>query len=147
MYLERKLDTSFYYWVKDKFSSYPSVNVVDDFPHEEFSLPAIAIVSKTITEEDFELGNRSGLQEWVWYVEIFANTKTQRDEFCYRIFNELKDGIPVYNYDEGFETPSRIGTLKATQKRIDFIQIFPELTENLYYRATVTVVAEYDQKS
>lgn len=96
-----------------------------------------------------ELGNRKLVKERIWAIDIFAVNKSQRDEFAYKIFNELDDGVPVYNYNEGFPeqgiTPSRLGTLIPLIRRIKNIPVDPDLVVELYYRAEVILTATYDQ--
>jgi len=59
----------------------------------------------------------------------------------------LKDGIPVYNYDQGFPpsvSPTRIGTLVVISKSYDPIRVSADVVEKLYYRATISMVAQND---
>lgn len=147
MYLERKEDLSVYYWLINKFSDAPYIKIEDGFPQGDLVLPTVAVEAGRIDVQEYELGNRDGLRVRRWYLDIYAVNKSQRDEFGYRLLNELKDGIPVYNYDEGFPpsvSPSRIGILVVEAKTYDPIRVNSLVTTSLYYRATVSFVAHDD---
>lgn len=147
MYLEKKEDLSFYYFVQNSFSAYPDIKIVYGFPKDTLTLPSISVYSKKLTLQNFELGNRSGLRLRRYIIDIFANTDTQRDEFGYKILNELDNGVLVYDYDVGFPpsvTPPVIEHLNMESRTMDIIDIRPELVDKLYYRATLTIVAKND---
>jgi hypothetical protein len=147
MYISRKEDLSIFYWLQDKFSAYLSmVKIVDGFPMENLTIPTISVDAKTINAVDYQLGDLEGYRRRVFQIDIFAKNKAQRDEFAYKIFEELAGNIPVYDYDQGFPPISvpRIGTLVTLERRLDIIQIFPELVENLYYRSSILFIARND---
>lgn len=124
------------------------ITIVDGFPEGDLVLPTIAVEAGKIDVVEFEMGNRVGLRVRRWYIDIYANNKSQRDEFGYRLLDVLKDGIPVYNYDEGFPptvTPSNIGHLQVLSKSYNPIKISADVVEKLYYRATVSMVAQNDK--
>jgi hypothetical protein len=121
---------------------------VDGFPTSDLVPPTVAVEAGKVDVQQYELGNRDGLRMRTWYIDIFANNKSQRDEFGYRLLNVLKNGIPVYNYDEGFPpafTPSKVGVLQIIGKSYNPVRIAQTQDANakIYYRATVTIVA-YD---
>jgi hypothetical protein len=148
LYNERKEDLSVYYFLIDKFSSAPFVTVADGFPESDLKLPTVAIEAGKIDVVEFEMGNRDGIRVRRWYIDIYAKNKSQRDEFGYLLLDALKDGIPVYNYDEGFPpsvVPSRAGTLTVISKSYIPIKISADVVEKLYYRATVSFVAQNDK--
>lgn len=148
MLLERKQDLSVYYFIKDLFSGYPTVKIVDGFPVENLTIPTISVEAEVVNILPGELGNRHGIVFRVWYVEIFAENKSQRDEIGYTIIHALENNIPVYDYDQGFPpsvTPARLGGLVPEDIKMEIIKVFPQLVEKLYYRATVSFVAYYDQ--
>jgi len=147
MYLERKEDLSVYYFLKTYFPE-SFINVVDGFPEGDLVLPTVAVEAGKIDVVEFELGNRDGLRVRKWYIDIYAKNKSQRDEFGYRLLDVLKDGIPVYNYDEGFPpsvSPTRAGTLQVLSKSYNPVRISADVVENLYYRATISFVAQDDK--
>ncbi len=147
MYYERKSDLSLYYLMQTTFSG-TGVNVVDGFPEQVLTLPTVAVDVSDLAIDEFELGNREGQRTATWNVDIFAINKSQRDEIGYKIINELKNGITVYNYDEGFppeNNPSKIGHYNVVSRRLRIINILPELVEKMYYRATVRIVAINDE--
>lgn len=146
MYLERLEDISVYHFLKEVFTDSPHITIEDGFPEKDLVLPTVAVEAGRIDVKEFELGNRDGLRIRRWYIDIFALNKSQRDDFGYRLLNELKNGIPVYNYNEGFPptaTPTKIGNLVVTAKSYEPIMVVADVSETLYYRATVTMVA-YD---
>jgi hypothetical protein len=144
MYKERKEDLSVYYFLKAIFPE-PMITKVDGFPEGDLKLPTVAVEGGKIDVVEYEMGNRDGLRVRRWYIDIYAVNKSQRDEFGYRLLDALKDGVPVYNYDEGFPpsvAPSRAGTLTVISKSFNPVRISADVVEKLYYRATVTFVAE-----
>lgn len=147
MYLERLEDLSIFYFLKNEFSSNSFITVVDGFPEGDLSLPTVAIEAGRIDVQPYEMGNRDGLRVRRWYIDIYAKNKSQRDEIGYRLLNELKNGISVYNYNEGFPpsvSPTKIGVLQVLAKSYNPIKIDADVVEKLYYRATLSVVAQND---
>ncbi len=143
-----KKDRSVYYWLVDMFSTYPAINIVDGFPVENLVIPTVSIESKTLTPVPWEIGNRERSVIRVWFIDVFAANKNQRDELGYRIIDGLENSIPVYDYDEGFPptvSPTRIGALITKEIRMDIIKIMPQLVEKMYYRCTISFVTEYNQ--
>ncbi len=149
MYQERLEDLSVVYWLKDKFSSAGFVTIVDAFPDELLTLPTISVEWDTIEGFEWELGNRKVMKERVYYVDIFAKNKSQRDEFAYKIFNDLDDGITIYDYNEGFPeqgaTPSELGCFIIKNRKAKNIEVDSDLVDELYYRAAVIFTATYDK--
>lgn len=149
MYQERLEDLSVHYWLKDKFSPYPFVSIEDGFPEKLLTLPTVSSEWDDIDSYQLELGNRQVVKERVWYIDIFAKNKSQRDEFAYKVFNDLDDGIPVYDYNEGFPeqgiAPTRLGCLQILDRKVRRVGIVPELTDELYFRAVVIFTARYDK--
>jgi hypothetical protein len=148
MLTERLEDLSVYYWLKASFPTIAYLNIVDGFPEGDLVLPTIAVEAGKIDVIDYELGNRVGLRVRRWYIDIYAMNKSQRDEFGYTLLDVLKDGIPVYNYNEGFPpttTPTRVGTLQVLSKSYNPIRISEKVVQKLYYRATITFVAQNDK--
>jgi hypothetical protein len=154
MFAERKEDLSIYYWLQEKFSGdYAGVKIVDGFPEEILATPSVSIEWDTIKGLDHELGNRKVLKERIWYLDIFANNKSQRDDIAYKIFNDLDNGIPVLDYDQGFPpetTPEKLGSLLPVEREIRNLHSYLEqdlsnLSEKLYYRAVVIFTAVFDK--
>lgn len=146
MFLDRKQELSIYYWIKDLFETYPNVNVVDEYPDLVLDLPTVAIESSYIDVRPFELGERQGKEVRLWFINIFASNKAQRGEFASLIKEQLKEGIAVFDYDEGFPpavTPTRIGTLITSSIIAEPVRIFPELVEKLYWRMSIRFITEY----
>jgi hypothetical protein len=148
MYLERKEDLAILYWLKEKFIDTPFVNVVDGFPYENLTIPTISVEAKTVNVSPLELGNRQGILFRVWYIDVFAKNKTQRDEFAYKILHDLENTILVYDYDEGFPPdviPSVIGGLIPENIRLEIVKVMPQLVEKMHYRAQISFVATNNQ--
>ena len=147
MDLERKKDLSLYYYIKEMFSDTSFITIVDGYPEELLTLPTIAIEADTLRSLSFELGNRHGSPRRIWFIDVFGNTKSQRDEIGYKIVYDLEEGIPVYNYDEGFPptvTPTQIGMLVPYDYiEMKIVKVLPELVSKLYWRATISFVADY----
>jgi hypothetical protein len=145
IYLEKKEELSLVYFLKGLF---PTIKVVDEFPDSILSLPTISVDWDDLTGYQIELGNRHLAQERTWYIDIFCETKEKRKDFAYKIFNELQEGVPVYDYDMGFPpgvSPTQLGSLVPLSLRIRKINPIPELIDELYWRATIILVATYDK--
>jgi len=143
MQLQRLFDLSIYYWLKDTVSS--EVTVEDGFPTKELVLPTVSITSLDITGKPFELGGCE-MDTQFWRVDVFAVNKAQRDALAYIVYKALEQGIPVYNYDEGFPpsiSPTQIGTLIVSKRVSKPIHVFPDLVEKLYWRSSVTFFTYY----
>jgi len=148
MYVERLEDLSVYYHINDQFSDVSYVIVEDSFPETVMQVPTIAIDAGTLDHELFEMGNRTPLRLRKWYIDVFAKTKSQRDDFCYRILNSLDSGINVYDYDEGFPPdvdPTKIGHLALIKKSFLPIPVMIEENQKKYYRGQVIIITENDQ--
>lgn len=145
MDIERKKDLSIYYWLQDLFSDVSYVNIEDGFPTGELEIPTVAVEGGVINLKPHELGNRNRIFKRLWFIDIFATNKSQRDELSYRILRALENVIPVYDYDEGFPppTPTQLGVLDTLSISGVPIKIFPEMTQKLYYRFNISFTAEY----
>jgi hypothetical protein len=146
MHILKKQDVSIYYWLTELFNDAPFIKVVDGFPTEDLSLPTIALENEFIEARVFELGNRQRIHPRIFFIDIFAADKSQRDEYAYRIVDALEENIPVYDYDEGFPNdvaPAKIGTLEVDEITIKIIKVIPGLTEKLFYRSVVQFSAVY----
>jgi len=149
MYIERKQDLSVYYLIKATFTPLnPSITIVDEFPTGELALPTISIENSTYRVKPLELGNRMGIDIRKWNINIFADNKSQRDDYGYLIKNTVQNGIAVYDYDEGFPpdvSPTQIGAMHILELSVSPIRIFPQLVSKLYWRGQVKLVAQYNQ--
>jgi len=112
MEIERLQDLSLYYYIKDLFSATPSITIVDGYPTGDLVLPSIAVESEDIRPISYEMGNRYFKDQRLWSIDVFGMNKTQRDSMAYRIKNSVPNGIPVYDYNQGFPpaiTPTILG--------------------------------------
>jgi hypothetical protein len=147
LYRERKELLSANYWLQNLFLDAPFVNIKMGFPDQNLSLPTVSVEWETIDSSPFELGNKTQVKEVKYSFDVFAKDTDQRNEFIFRVFNELDMGIPVYDYDEGFPpdvSPTRLGCLIPLRKYAKNIPVLPQLTKELYFRASITVVMTYD---
>lgn len=146
-YIETRQDLSVYYWLVGLFSDAPFVKVVDGFPEDEFTIPTIALELEDIDTYRLELGSREFGKIRRWYIDIFAMSKSQRDEFAFRILHALDEKIPVYDYDLGFPPTvvPKIGVIDPQEVSVKIIKVLPELTESMYYRSVVYLTALYEE--
>lgn len=148
MFIERLEDLSVFYFLKDGvFSGYDFIKITDEYPDTNLTLPTVSVENGRIDVKDYQLGDRDGLRVRRWDIDIFAKNKSQRDDFGYKLLNDLKNGIPVYNYNEGFppsSTPTKVGVLQVISKTYIPIKVNSGISELLYYRATVSFVAQDD---
>jgi len=149
MQIERLQDLSMYYYIRQIMDDIGAsfVNVVDDYPDENLTLPTISIVGSDITTRPFELGNRKGHDVRIWFIEIFATNKSQRDDYAYLIKNKLMLGVPVYDYNEGFPppTPTQLGSMSCDEISTKPIKVFAELVSTVYWRRQIKVIAYYNK--
>lgn len=147
MILDTKQNLSLYYYVKEILSGYPTINVTDDYPNAELILPSVSVVDNDISSKPLELGNRHGIRNRLWDIEVYGANKNQRNEITYVLLENLEHNIPVYDYDYGFPPSGapQIGvlsiksnTLVATPSRV-----FPDITERLYWRTSIKFITEY----
>lgn len=146
MHIERKKDLSIYHWLVDLFSDASYVNIEDSFPVRNLEIPTVAVKGGTIKPTLLEMGNRNRVFKRIWFIEVFAANKSQRDDFSYRVLTALQNPISVHDYDEGFPftvAPTKLGVLDILDITGVPIQIFPEMTEKLYYRFSISFTAEY----
>ncbi len=145
MEVGRLQDLSMIYWLKDLVAS-TFIQVVDGFPSTKLIIPSISIEWNELDAIDYELGNREGLMEREYYIDVYAQSKSQRDELIYMIHSALKNPILIYDYNEGFPpsvTPSQIGCLLPIRRTARNIPVLAELVPEMYYRATVNYMAAY----
>jgi hypothetical protein len=128
------------------FSGTSFIEVVDGFPVEGLVIPCIAVEAKRIDTAKFEMGNRNRVQIRAWYIDVFAQNKSQRDEIGYTILNALEDCIPVYDYDAGFPPTvvTKLGCLNVEDLRMDIVRVMPNLVDKLYWRSSISFTAIYN---
>jgi hypothetical protein len=148
MNLDIKQNLSVYYYIRDTLSGYPSVHITDDYPDTELVLPSVSVIGDDKFSRPLELGNRHGIKNRMWNIEILGANKNQRDELAAIIYENVEDYIPVYDYDVGFPPTvvPQIGTLKIKPNTLIStpIRIFPDLVERLYWRESIKFMTEYE---
>lgn len=149
VHLYRNIERSVYFWLKDIFSTAPFVNIVDAFPSELLKLPTIAVEVLAYELEPLEMGTRQLNDRNIHFtVEIFAETKTQRDDYAYLIMDNLEERIPVYDFNYGFPptaSPPQIGVLLPYNIKYTPIKVFPELTDKMYWRGQIYFFVNYEE--
>ena len=147
MLIYRLEDLSVKYFVEDIFRDVPFITIVDSFPDQILQVPTVSIEAGRLKEELFEIGNRDRVRIRRWYIDIFAKSIPQRDDMAYRLMDESKDGINIYDYNEGFPpsvSPTKIGHMDIMGIAYEPIPVFLEEHENKYYRGQVTLVSQND---
>jgi hypothetical protein len=148
MLIYRLEDLSVYHFIKDMFQDVASfVRIEDSFPDKILSIPTISVDAGKLKEEPFELGNRDLIRIRTWYIDIFAKNKSQRDDFGYRLLDQSKNGITIYDYNEGFPPnvfPSRIGHMAVIAKSYEPVPVMLDEVEQLYFRGQVIFVTQND---
>lgn len=140
-------DLSIFYFIKNMFSDASHIEIVDSFPESILTIPTISIDAGKLKEELFELGDRNKIRIRTWYLDIFAKNKSQRDDFGYRILDQTKNGINIYDYNEGFPpdiTPSKIGHMDILSISYEPIPVMLDESEKLYFRGQVILVTQND---
>lgn len=147
MLVYRLEDLSMFFFIKNMFSDNLSIKIVDSFPEKGLTIPTISVDTGKLKEESYELGSRDKVRVRVWYIDIFAVNKSQRDDFGYRILNQSKNGINVYDYNEGFPpsvTPTRIEHLEVLNISYEPIPVMLDEAQPKYFRGQVILVTQND---
>jgi len=121
------------------------VNVEDGFPNTSLELPTVSVTQLDITGLPFELGG-SERDMLFWRIDTFGGTKTQRDSLASLVYRSIECNIDVYDYDEGFPpavSPTKIGTLLVTKRKLRPVHTFEQLVDKLYWRSSVTFFTKY----
>lgn len=144
---ERLEDLSVYYFVSNLFSGTPSIKVVDGFPESILTVPTISVEAGRLNSNLFEMGNKKRLLDRSWYIDVFAQNKSQRDDIGYLLLHALEDCIPVYDYNLGFPPVSvtQLGCLEVGTLRMDIVRIMPQFVDKLYYRSSISLMAKFNQ--
>jgi hypothetical protein len=106
----------------------------------------VSIEAEDIDLEPYEMGNKKLMRFRLWFIDFFATSKAQRDDFAYKLINELENSIPVYDYDVGFPpsvAPPQLGCLLPERIRYRKVPIDPELTGKTYFRGEIYFRALY----
>jgi hypothetical protein len=147
MLIYRLEDLSMFYFIKNMFSSTPFIEIVDSFPEQILTVPTISIDAGKLKEELFELGDRDKVRIRTWYIDIFAKNKSQRDDFGYKILAQTKNGMNIYDYNEGFPpdmAPTKIGHMDVLSISYEPIPVMLDEVEKLYFRGQVILVTQND---
>lgn len=149
MTVYRLEDLSMNYWVKDLFSDFSFITIVNEFPKQILQVPTISVVNGKLIEEFFELGNRdTGVRTRRWFIDIFGSNVSQRDDFAYRVLANTKNGISVRDYNEGFPpsvSPTVINHLSVNSKSYEPLDIPIGENEKLYYRGQIILITTNDK--
>jgi hypothetical protein len=143
----RNEDLSMFFFIKNMFQDVSFIDIEDSFPEKILNVPTISIDAGKLKEELFEIGNRDKVRIRTWYIDIFAKNRSQRDDFGYRILDQSKNGISVYDYNEGFPpdvTPSRVEHMQVLSISYEPIPVMLDEQEKLYFRGQVILVTQND---
>ncbi len=149
MLVYRLEDIAVNYFIKDLFADSSFITIVDRFPQKILTVPTISVVPGKLLEERFELGNRdSGLRTRRWFIDIFAASQSQRDDFAYKILDSSDNGISVYNYNEGFPpdaSPTLVNHLSVITKTYQPIDVILTENEKVHYRGQIILITQNDK--
>ena len=140
-------DLSMFFFIKNMFQDVSFIDIEDSFPEKILTVPTISIDAGMLKEENFEIGNRDKVRIRTWYIDIFAKNRSQRDDFGYRILDQSKNGINVYDYNEGFPpnvTQSKIEHMDVLSISYEPIPVMLDKTEPDYFRGQVILVTQND---
>lgn len=114
---------------------------------DELVLPSVAIESGRIVELPLELGNKDGIKEQIWYIDVFAKSKQQRDDLADLVYENLPVYIPVNDYEQGFPDPQppRMGKLTIVRKERNTMVVPGDLLEKLYWQGRISLVTRYEE--
>lgn len=146
MHLHTKQDLAVTQFLKELFSSAPSVDILDSYPDVPLEIPCIVVDLDNIDTYTREMGTRELGRIRTWYIDIYATSKIQRDEMSYMILDALENKINVYDYDQGFPPTviPKIGVLDPDDIQLKVLKVLPDLTERMYYRAVIIFTAIYE---
>lgn len=151
MNLKRKQHLSLYYWTKNQLPDF--INTIYNFPVRtnepdgKLKIPTVSVVARPTREFPLELGGKNADYR-SWSIDIFAKNEIQRDDLAYLIYDNLEDGIDVFDYDQGFPpeiTPNKIGQMIVESREVEPIIVFPELVKDLYWRSTITFITKFTE--
>jgi hypothetical protein len=147
MRTNKKKDLSVLKWVEDLFSDISFLTISDEYDeeNEELDIPTVALSTGDMNSRPIQMGDRTQVDFRIFYFDIYAKNKAQRNDLVYEIYEEIDAGIPVYDYDEGYDSPSRIGTISVLEKNNKPIEVVPELVEKMYYRSQITIYTDYSR--
>ena len=142
---QRKEELSMYYYIRDNLPSI--VTMKDGFPPDELVLPTVSVEGGSYSDVMLELGNREGLRERLWSIDVFAKNKPQREDLGELIYNLFLPNqiVEVYDFELGDEEPypPQIGVLRVQSRNSESIVVFRDLVEKLYWRRRITIVTQY----
>jgi hypothetical protein len=147
MLIYRLEDIAMNYWVREILEPFGIINIVDEFPVEIATVPTVSVVEGKIAEQEYELGNRDGVRVRRWFIDVFALNKQQRKDVGYKLLSEAKQGINVYDYNEGFPpdaSPSFINHLSVINRTFEPLDIIQDLNPKLYYRGQLILITKND---
>lgn len=149
MLIYRLEDLSVNYFVKNIFAAYPDIPILDEYPESILIIPTVSVVNGKLVAELFELGNRDpGVRTRRWLIDIFAKTKSQRDDFAYTILSDTANGINVYDYNEGFPpsaSPAQINHLSVIRQSYQPFDVMRNQNSLLYYRGQIILITNNDK--
>jgi len=133
MRIYNKIFLSLLYYVKEIMNDngYED-NVIDSYLNDidlakVDSWPTVAINRGRYSGEDFEIGSQQHKAAY-FMIDIFANSKTQRDDLTELLFDSLNEiTVPLYDFDIGFPvtTGDYTGITRLGEVYIDNVSGMP----------------------
>lgn len=140
----RKEQLSIYYWIIDLVPDF--VNVKDEYPFDDLTLPTISVTSDDTVSRPFQLGGND-LDYQDWNIYIFGQNSGQRDDYLSVIHREAELNICVYDYAVGFPPsilPPKIGSLIVVNRVKKPLRVYEELTKKKYWWGVVNLRTYFD---
>lgn len=143
MELTRKIELSLYWYIRDFLPS--TVSVEPSYKEEELQLPVVSIDASRFYTQPLELGNVLGLRKLLVNIDIFADTKQQRDDIADILYNLFKANIPIYDFEITSvpPLPPFLGYLRITNKSNEPMVVFRDLVEKFYWHRRIILDTDY----
>ena len=149
MQLNRNIDISIYNFFNDNLPD--MIEVLDGYPtgyngnpREELNLPTVAILDSGMQFSPHQLAG-DDLKNFVYIIDVYGLTKTQKTEIVYRIHELLNNrSIPIYDHSAGFPSDTLIGSLVIEGTVMSGpLYVFPKLTEKMFWAEELTFRGYY----
>jgi hypothetical protein len=143
MELTRKIDLSLYWHVRNLLPA--MVHVKSSYEEKELKLPGVSIDVPRFYARSLELGNKEGLRRQLVTVDVFAETKQQRDDIADILYDSFVYNIPVYDFELGSPPPlpPLLGYLRVLDRSSEPIIVFRDLVEKFYWRRKISLSFDY----
>lgn len=149
MYVERKIETSFIIWLREKLTSVPGVVVEKAFTFTgPLTNPTVVAQRPKFVASQLQLGSKEKTHTGYWLVDIYGKTDTQRDDLMYLISEKLEsEDIVVLNLDQGFPpavTPDQEGVLLVEYISAEKYDPIANDPDTVYWLASIKFETRYE---